>query len=343
MRRSLRAALLLLGVAGLACQPDLGECASGESPGDDREVVFLVNGSPEDGTPLYAGQALQQQHCGNSGFCHSQAATGNGRRGAPAGLDFDVFPACIDDASCEGAIEAQVERLRESQHETYEHRFDIWRTVDDGSMPPGAAGESVRATDVYYRDFDPDTGEFTNPLPGLDTPEGRRIYRNWLACGAPVVEQAREPAAGERPGASCSDVMGTVGDCRVRAGSIEPPDPSWTSIFERIVEPLCVECHRDDGNPFFGPSDQQLDLCRSTPADSGPCDPAAVHAALVGQTADGCGGTLIVAGDPDASVFLDKMGPSPACGDPMPLGDDDGLPAAILAPIRQWIQDGASL
>ncbi len=336
-------ALSLLCVAASACQPTLGECATGEGAGEDREVVFLVNGSPEDGTPLYAGQALQQRSCGNSGFCHSQAATGNGRRGAPAGLDFDVFPACTDEASCDTAIEGPLERLRESQRQTYDHRYDIWRTIEDGSMPPGAAGESVLADDVYYRDFDPDTGTFSNPLPGLDTAEGRRIYRNWLACGAPVVEQAREAAAGERPGGSCASVMGTVGDCRVRAGRIEPPDPNWPSIFARIVEPLCVECHRDDGNPFFGPSDQQLDLCRSTPADSGPCDPAAVHAALVGQAAEGCGGTLVAPGDPDASVFLDKMGASPGCGDPMPLGDDDGLAPELLAPIRQWIQDGASL
>ncbi|MEM9068118.1 MAG: hypothetical protein AAGE52_06410 [Myxococcota bacterium] len=337
--------LLLTLLTLLGCKPDLGECNEGEGPGQDREVVYLVNGSPDDGTPLYAGQALMQIHCGNSGFCHSQAARGSGRAGAPRGLDFDVNLACTTADACSSGIEMSIERLSESQREVFDHRVNIWRTIENGSMPPGRAGEAVRAGDQYFREVD-SNGAFSNELPSLDDREGRRILRNWLKCGAPVVSQAREPSDGERPGFLCSDdASDMVGDCRVRAGTIEPPEANWASIYEMIVVPLCLECHRDDGNPFFGPDDQELDLCLSDTPASGPCDRDAVLTSLTGMPAfapscDG-EGDLIVAGDAANSVFFDKLTAGPTCGDPMPLGDNDGLSADILAPIREWINAGA--
>ncbi|MCA9616653.1 MAG: hypothetical protein KC586_28035, partial [Myxococcales bacterium] len=175
------ALVALVAFASLGCRAELGECDRARA----YQVVFrltpsggaveeeAIAGSFEDGTPLYAGQALMQMHCGNGGFCHAPAATGNGRAGAPLGLDFDLSLACrntdncCDEATCEvfarSACDAEPEgsradcqqttydtemarvtsareRLDRNQRVTYDHRYDILRTVEDGSMPPGAAG-----------------------------------------------------------------------------------------------------------------------------------------------------------------------------------------------------------
>ncbi|MCB9601830.1 MAG: hypothetical protein H6724_04900 [Sandaracinus sp.] len=362
------ALVALVAFASLGCRAELGECDEAAA----RQVVFRITpsgevtdeavaGSIEDGTPLYAGQALMQVHCGNGGFCHAPAATGNGRAGAPRGLDFDLSLACrptdncCSEAACDdyarrvcmgdpdpdcaqNTYDAEIERvtsarvrLSDNQHEAYEHRYDILRTVEDGSMPPGAAGEGVRANAVYYGAFD--GASFMGPVPSLDTKEGREVFRNWLSCGSPVLEFAVAPDADNTPGDSCG--AGTVGECAVAAPSLAPPDPNWNSIYEGVVRPLCLECHQPD-NPFWGPDDQELDYREE----------AASLTAMRGIDAEAseCGGTgtLIVPGDAASSIFYTKLTSEPGCGDIMPLGRESGLPEAVLAPIRQWINDGAN-
>ncbi|MEZ4251639.1 MAG: hypothetical protein R3B99_25775 [Polyangiales bacterium] len=226
------------------------------------------------------------------------------------------------------------ERLDRNQRVTYDHRYDILRTVEDGSMPPGAAGEGVRADALYYGEFD-GALFFTGPLPTLDTREGREVLRNWLSCGSPVVEfsataDAEDPDKG--PGALCGP--GGVGDCAVAAPGLEI-DPNWNSIYTRLVRPLCLECHQPD-NPFWGPDDQELDYREE----------AASLAAMRGIDAEAseCGGagTLIVPGDAAASIFYTKLTSNPGCGDIMPLGRESGLPEDALEPIREWINAGAN-
>ncbi len=352
-----------------ACVPEIGE--------PDRalagQIVFEAR-TGNLGVPMTAGQALLYQSCSDASFCHTAGATGEARGGAPGGLDFDVaiacFPGqpgcdCIDEDDCPSA-DARLATLYESQTRTHDFRNEIWRTVKDGSMPPEG---SVQGETEYYFGLQPDTfgtllDDYVDPMPGIETAEGREILRNWLASGSPVVERALEPPdATTRAGTYCGDetidVFQPV-DCIYRAGAVDPPDPNWNSIFEKVIEPLCLACHLGNGNDNFGPDAelQELDLCGDPTVADGDrpsdldCDPAAVLMALVNQPAEqrefvGCPSTvadrmLIVPNQPDMSAFFLKLGSEPDCGRPMPQNaSDSGLPAEVLEPIREWIMNGA--
>ena len=316
-------ALLFPCLLAAGCQPDLGECDESAA----RQIVFRET----DGEPLYAGQALVQLHCSSAGSCHSPEAEGSNRGGAPAGLDFGLGLACTSTQDCDEQEEA-VERLRANQRKTFDYRHDILRTVEDGSMPPGAAGESARAGFDYF--LTATAAGLEDPLPSVEEKEGREILRNWLACGSPVVEQARTPAdGGGEAGDDCG--MGEVGRC-VIAAAAQPPEPNWPSIYERLVEPVCLTCH-EPSSPFYGPDSQELDF--SSLAMEGDALTAMSGVDAAGSECAGTG-QLIVPGDPMASLFYTKLLGTDAvtCGDPMPLDNTDGYPEAILQPIRQWIE-----
>lgn len=378
----------VLAVAGLplflgsftGCRAELGECDEAAA----RQIVFRITpageepeeetfaGGIEDGTPLYAGQALMQVHCGDSGFCHSPAARGSGRAGAPLGLDFDLALACrvgvdpcCDEAQCEAyAMEAcmgstesdclqttydtemarvggAVERLRRNQRQTYDHRYDVLRTVEDGSMPPGQAGEGTRAFAEYYGEFE--AGTFSGRIPTLDTSAGREVLRNWLACGSPVLEFSIPADADDGPGDDCG--AGPIGRCGVAAPGLEPPDPTWDSIYDRVLRPLCVSCHQPD-NPFWGYNDagngQELDYLDADDALTAMVGVEASSRSAATDVDCAESGTLIVAGDAEASIFYRKMTAEPGCGESMPLREGGrGLPENVLEPIREWINAGA--
>lgn len=162
-------ALCLAGAAG-GCLPHSGEC--------DEELARRVVYTHEDGLPAYAGQALVQSSCGDGSFCHAEAALGSERYGAPGGLDFDL-------ALAETAEE--VERLRRGQRQVYRWRRQVLAEVTSGDMPPGEAGRLVARVGVYA------------DLPPLAGPEGIETLRNWLACGAPVVERTSPYPPGVEP------------------------------------------------------------------------------------------------------------------------------------------------
>lgn len=57
----------------------------------------------------------------------------------------------------------------------------------------------------------------------------------------------------------------------------------------------------------------------------------------VASTSEACGGAvLVVAGDPDASLLVDKLLPSPSCGGTMPLGQTPFTDSEITC-VRDWI------
>jgi hypothetical protein len=102
-------------------------------------------------------------------------------------------------------------------------------------------------------------------------------------------------------------------------------------IFPSTTNPRCSFCHSM-------PAVDSIDGKLSTGADQ-----AAAYAALVGQTSTSskCGGRpLVVPGQPDMSLFLQKLGPNPPCGSRMPIG---GMPLSgeQLEMIRSWIAAGA--
>lgn len=312
-----------------SCGPDLPDCASPTLAAD--RVVFV-----DDGTPMFEGQALLTLSCG-SGVCHDSRASERARNGAPAGLDFDLFPTCDLGMDCTGELDALGNRARAVTR----RRHLIYESLDHVTLE--------RVLPAYQ---ELEVGALASPLPGITTEEGRQIVGEWLACGAPVVEVVARNADLRRtfPGERCDDEADGR-RCRYAART-EPPEPPWggdNGIYQRVIVELgCAWswCHRNDSdNPNW--DQHELDLCLASPELEGECDPDAVLASLVDGTASGisCGegfdpGTYIVAGDARSSFLLNKLGPDPICGEPMP--SDDGLPADFIASIAQWIDDGAS-
>ena len=156
---------------------------------------------------------------------------------------------------------------------------------------------------------------------GAMPPEGKRSaltgdekekVRNWLACGAEVVAVP----------ATSNGVT-----------------PDLTSIHGALTGMTCKTCHGagSPDNPFLAG------------------DACTMFNALVGKTALSPNGdcmskglTLVVAGNPDASVFLGKMlkpeTKAVPCGLTMPLGAPtplEGMDPLLVAAIRTWIMNGA--
>lgn len=175
------------------------------------------------------------------------------------------------------------------------------------------------------------------PLPAIDSPEGQEILRNWLKCGSPIIAATRPPDRGGSPGMLCTLVEDEGFDCITRYEPPPPPTAEWPSIFEFFQGGCVINCHDgDESSESF--MESQLDLS----------DEAVAYAALVSAQAQGdeCGGAdparvLVVPGDPDASLLIDKLDGSTTCGDAMPPGNGFQLTEEYIAPIREWIMNGA--
>ena len=314
--------LVLLG----GCMPEVGDC--------DPTAAVNVAYDGATGMPAYEGQALVLASCA-SGFCHSDAIRECNRAGVPAGLTFDVRLAASDGTVDEEAIARQ----RRARFRVVQESQGILHTLDLGTMPPPPSdhglcpdfdppvtvGDVRESAPVY---FGREAGSATLvPLPAIDTPEAREIVRNWLACGAPVVERPVPRDDGSPSVVSAQDPR-------------DPLAPTWTSIYEDLlVARGCGSsaCHG-------GASTNVGFHVRSSSSET--------YAELVGAIAGGdvagpelgcqAMGTLVMRGVPDESLLLAKLGPADAvpCGDAMPSG---GIPlsAADLAAIRAWIEAGA--
>ncbi|HJL17644.1 MAG TPA: hypothetical protein RMH99_18415 [Sandaracinaceae bacterium LLY-WYZ-13_1] len=311
---ALTLAALALMTAG--CRPDLGVCDETAS----RRVVY-----DDQGLPAYEGQALVIASCGGGSFCHSEAAAGDDRRGAPTGLDLDLRLAAHAGWDADGE-EARLERLRRSQDAIYGTRHLSMEQVERGLMPPpGMATREVLDASPRYARVDPASGERT-PLPGLDTEQGRALLRNWMACGTPVVSRtspASEPI---------DEPVGFVEP----AIDVTPPEPRWPAIHDELIVPRCASaaCHgasADGGLALGGGPSAALAALVDAPAAGMPCAPT--------------GARRVVPGDPDASLLVAKLRGShgdgaPVCGDPMPQGQNRLTDPAIEAVVT-WIRDGA--
>ncbi len=274
----------------------------------DQAAAIRVAYDEASGLPAYEGQAQMIASCGYGSFCHGAEPTD--AFGVPEGLTFDVQLA----SSSAEVREDQVARLRRGRFRTVQEARLILHSVDLGTMPPRDDSDVLAGAPRYVR---PESGDFV-PVPAVDTDEGREVLRNWLACDAPVVE---------RPVPRSDGVAAVV----VPPLDLPPIEPTWTSIFEDLLRRRgcgSARCHGGTESGF-----------RVT-------DAAATYDALVGRapSSEECAGsgTLVVASDPDASLLLEKLLPSPTCGDRMPLS---GLPLneTDVAAVRQWIADGAPM
>lgn len=102
-------------------------------------------------------------------------------------------------------------------------------------------------------------------------------------------------------------------------------------IFPPTTKAQCNQCHN---NPANDVGNGKLNMG---------ADQATAYAALVGKTSASskCGGKpMVVPGDPEGSLFYEKMTAIPPCGGHMPLGGDP-LTAEQLDMVRSWIAGGA--
>jgi len=344
MQRCVLAALLCVGLAG--CKADLGDCTDVEIDEQRANIVFLfsADGDPAiDGTPMLAGQALVHTQCVS---CHGPGATGATRAGAPAGLDFDLSLACKGMEDTNDCDVEEADELRGQQNNVFDHRFDIMRTLERGTMPPEGVGQTrVESAPIIYGEVD-DVGIPVegSQLPAIDTPAGRDIVRRWLACGAPVVQEAILPSGSRMPGqqcdtasTDCSQGGDSFGCCIVQApANVEPPEQNWTSIWERMFNvDRCTACHSPDGDEDQFAASGDLDFS----------DKDTAYMLLNGDAAgDECGGTgaLIdtAAASCEDSIMIQKLRDTQDCGDAMPP-TGDGAPSEWVDVVCAWIEEGA--
>ena len=305
-------ALTSLALMLAGCEPELGEC--------DPEAAIAVAYDPVDGMPAYEGQALMIASCGNGGFCHGADVTSaESLFGVPAGLELDVRLA----GNGAEVDQAEIDRLRRGRFLVAQHARGILHTIDLGTMPPaGDAKDRVLEAAPDYVHFQ-DGGE-PSPLPPVGSPEGREILRNWLACGAPVVE---------RPLPRSDGVPAVV----VPALHVPPVEPTWSSIYANVLAARCAStlCH--------GGTDTDTIGFRVTSAQE--TLRALVDAPPRGEHCRGRDTPLVAPGDPDGSLLVAKLTPPSAstpavCGDVMPSAGTY-LRAEDLAAIREWIANGA--
>ncbi len=171
-------------------------CAETElGPCDEAAARRVVH--DERGYPYYAGQALVHSSCGQAAFCHSAAAEGQRRWGAPKGLDFDMDLASVDPgAGMPTPREMQLrDRLAAGRRNVRDWGGAFYDSVESGWMPPYGRA-TVEALGGVSRYWYADDG---SRLPRIDDYEGLAVLRNWLSCGAPVVERVSPHPDGLEP------------------------------------------------------------------------------------------------------------------------------------------------
>jgi hypothetical protein len=144
---------------------------------------------------------------------------------------------------------------------------------------------------------------------------------------------------------------------------------SWLRVASNVVLGLLVPISCSSASPVSAPSQGPTGTFSAIypmlfPADTGPkcnfchsmpasdvsngklhlgMDRHTAYAALVGQTAIGIkcmGRSLVVAGQPDMSLLVQKFSDNPPCGERMPQGGAP-IPDEQIEMVRGWIAAGA--
>jgi hypothetical protein len=297
---------ILVVVAG--CGEDLGNC--------DMAAATQVVYAP-DGTPYYAGQALVQSGCSN-GVCHSAAAVGMGRQGAPHYLNFDLNVLTPESSP------ANIAQLRSGLSTVRDEASEMYEQLNDDLMPPGKAGE--RTATVWKL-----ANGQAAAMPDIRSAEGKSTVRNWLSCVDSLPAGPTAPVVAGITNAP-ADAM--------TLGAVKPPleisggGATFDDVFNTVLAVTCVTCHKA-GGPYV---DQ-------TPLDFSTKDTS--FATLVGPSTSATGscvgkGKLVTAGNCDTSILYEKLQPAPVvCGAPMPFGGTL-LGQAQRDLVCNWIKAGAT-
>ena len=124
---------------------------------------------------------------------------------------------------------------------------------------------------------------------------------------------------------------------RVPAAPPAGREGRWFAPVQAIFDQYCVRCH-DPAHAVVPETQTYVEM---------PLVASASYAALVGVAAHQiCGGTRVVAGDPEHSYLYRKVVDAQPCeGERMPhrgmLATAPPLPAGDVATIRAWIAGGA--
>lgn len=228
----------------------LGEC-------DERAARKLRVGA--DGKIEYAGQAILNASCA-SGECHDSTASSQARHSAPEGVNFDLEPARVlsaddPDSTLSAGLHVDakaLETLRVNQERVYELRDQLWERVQDGTMPPrddagmqhrkAIAGRGVLVTDSTSCEPEKDDAA---PIVDAKTQE---MLRNWLACGAPLVESSDRAVRVSVLGQDPAGMPGTVGQ-QMPVCTVSCDDPlAFDALYAAVFAPFCtVGCHEPAG------------------------------------------------------------------------------------------------
>lgn len=313
--------MICLAITG--CSEGVGTC---DDPYKGHDTV-LVGGAG--GSLQYGGQAVLNVACAG---CHGSEVTGKSRRGAPAGLDFDLFPVTDleDDTTNMGgqAIaklpDAQVTALRNRQRLVFEQRDVIWQQVTDGLMPPDGIGAVYRRLKNIFntKEESPCLAAKAGYKDITEKPP-QDVLRSWLACGAPIVEANTDKVDAQEGVAGLAGFQYPVcegGD----AGTGE--EVAFETVYEQIIDTSCTGCH--------SPGATKPDLSTVDKAYAAFVEDDGIKCTSVGLP-------YVTPGVPEASYLYTLVTEErPGCGGRMPSGMPP-LSSANLRLIRDWIASGA--
>jgi mono/diheme cytochrome c family protein len=312
--RALFAPLALVSLFVLGCGEDVGKC---DDPNRGHDTVE-VNGQLQ-----FGGQAIINASCAG---CHGSQVKGAARRGAPAGLDFDLYPVAESEADGMSMNKDgdpivtltpdQVDGLRERQRLVFEERDLIWEQVKDELMPPNGLGEVYRALMGLVDTDDEEPCTRRKQFKAITEKSSQDVLRNWLACGAPIVESQGADVTKEL-------TAGQAGYQYPMCEGDAPPEVITLDVVHEQVLSSCTVCHSAKGKspPFFETPDEAYDVLVDQPST---CDDL----------------PYITPGKPEESFLYDKVAnEKPQCGARMPIGM--ALPASQLELLEKWIAGGA--
>jgi hypothetical protein len=297
--------VFVMSLSVVACGPDLGNCDMEAA----KTRVFL------NGTPFVEGQALLYQSCAGT-TCHASGAVGEGRTGAPHGLNIDVQPLT------KSATAADLNILRAGINEVRGEADELWAVIDSGKMPPGKVGD--RPDLPWFSDA---AGTTSAMLTGLDLSEARDKVRNWLACQAPIVAATSDsPLAAQAKSMLLGSVM---------VPGVSPINGTFQSIYDNLLT-TCRDCH----GPTSPYKNQALNFSTKDTAYMS----LVGKSAFAGAQAECSGRTLVTKGDCTTSLLYQKLSLATVaaglCGAPMPL-TGSMISAAAQKAVCDWITAGA--